>query len=303
MTSASPTPSPASSRSSARSTRWRGGSNRSSLAARRRSPTSLPASRRIRASRRNWPSSKRGSATGRARCRRGDGNGAYERGHFRPRHHLSGRRRADLDRCALPDALAPEPETLGRGRAQPRRTLRGGAQDGGAGCGSGARARRGGARRHARRPAAPLRRPGDAHQGDGAPGHLGRARSAPQVPRSRRLTPMGPLSLFLNILWVVFGGLWMAIAWLIAGALMVVTIIGIPWARAAFAMAGYAFLQFGRRAMSRARHQGYDDLGTGPAGVLGNIVWLVLAGWWLALGHLAIGRLCAALTSGRDPLP
>src|SRR5258708_17799692 len=98
---------------------------------------------------------------------------------------------------------------------------------------------------------------------------------------------MGPLPLFLNILWVLFGGLWMAIAWLVAGALMVVTIIGIPWARAAFAMAGYAFLPFGRRAMSRAQYQGYDDLGTGAAGGLGNIIWLVLARRWLALGHLA----------------
>ena len=106
---------------------------------------------------------------------------------------------------------------------------------------------------------------------------------------------MKPLPLFLNILWVLFGGLWMAIAWLVAGAIMVVTIIGIPWARAAFNMASYAFLPFGRRAMSRAVYQGYDDLGTGPAGTLGNLIWLVLAGWWLALGHLAIA-LCQAAT-------
>src|SRR5207302_6751610 len=99
---------------------------------------------------------------------------------------------------------------------------------------------------YARRTEAPFRRPRGAAPGDGAPGHFGRPRSAPQVPRSLRL-PMGPLPLLLNILWVVFGGLWMAIAWLIAGVLMVVTIIGIPWARAAFNMAGYAFLPFGRR--------------------------------------------------------
>src|SRR5216684_1561452 len=101
---------------------------------------------------------------------------------------------------------------------------------------------------------------------------------------------MGPLPLVLNILWVVFGGLWMAIAWLVAGALMVVTIIGIPWARAAFAMAGYAFLPFGRRAMSRAQYQGY--------GILGNIIWLVLAGWWLAVGHLGIALIQAATIIG-----
>src|SRR5260370_26554825 len=109
---------------------------------------------------------------------------------------------------------------------------------------------------------------------------------------------MGPVPLLLTTLWVVFGGLWVAIAWLVAGALMVVPIIGIPGARAAFAMAGYAFLPFGRRAMSRARHQGYDDLGTGPAGVLGNIVWLVLARWWLALGHLPVALIQAPTIIG-----
>src|SRR5260370_39106767 len=109
---------------------------------------------------------------------------------------------------------------------------------------------------------------------------------------------MGPLPLLLNILWVVFGGLWMAIAWLIAGVLMVVTIIGIPWARAAFNMAGYAFLPFGRRAMSRAQHQGYDDLGTGPAGGLGNIIWLVLAGWGVGLPHLGVAGPRAAAVIG-----
>lgn len=109
---------------------------------------------------------------------------------------------------------------------------------------------------------------------------------------------MAPLPLFLNILWVLFGGLWMAIAWVVAGAIMVVTIIGIPWARAAFNMASYAFLPFGRRAMSRAVYQGHDDLGTGPAGMLGNLIWLVLAGWWLALGHLGIALLQAVTIIG-----
>ena len=79
---------------------------------------------------------------------------------------------------------------------------------------------------------------------------------------------------------------------------MVITIVGIPWARAAFTMAGYAFLPFGRRAISRALYQGYDDLGTGPAGVLGNLIWLVLAGWWLALGHLGIALLQAMTIIG-----
>ena len=90
----------------------------------------------------------------------------------------------------------------------------------------------------------------------------------------------------------------MAIAWLVAGVIMVITIVGIPWARAAFTIAGYAFLPFGRRAMSRAVYQGYDDLGTGPVGVFGNLIWLVLAGWWLALGHLGIALLQAVTIIG-----
>lgn len=109
---------------------------------------------------------------------------------------------------------------------------------------------------------------------------------------------MKPLPLLLNILWVLFGGLWMAIAWLVASVIMVITIVGIPWARAAFTMAGYAFLPFGRRAISRAVYQGYDDLGTGPVGVFGNLIWLVLAGWWLALGHLGLALLQAVTIIG-----
>jgi uncharacterized membrane protein YccF (DUF307 family) len=94
------------------------------------------------------------------------------------------------------------------------------------------------------------------------------------------------LRLLLNILWIVTGGLWMAAGWLIAAVIMAITIIGLPWARAAFNIALYALLPFGQTAVSRAEYTGYDDIGTGPLGVLGNVIWLLLAGWWLALGHL-----------------
>jgi uncharacterized membrane protein YccF (DUF307 family) len=92
--------------------------------------------------------------------------------------------------------------------------------------------------------------------------------------------------LLLNVLWIVFGGLYMAVGWLFAALIMVITIVGIPWARAAFNIASYALLPFGRKAVSRAEFLGAEDVGTGPFGLLGNIVWLVFAGWWLALGHL-----------------
>ena len=97
---------------------------------------------------------------------------------------------------------------------------------------------------------------------------------------------MPVVSLFLNILWIIFGGIWMALGWTLAAVIMAVTIIGLPWARAAFNIALYTLLPFGQTTVSRAEYTGHEDLGTGPLGTLGNLVWFVLAGWWLALGHL-----------------
>src|ERR1700741_737105 len=109
---------------------------------------------------------------------------------------------------------------------------------------------------------------------------------------------MSILSLLLNVLWIVFGGLWMAVGWVVAAAGMAITIIGLPWARAAFNIASYALLPFGRKAVSRAEHLGVEDVGTGPFGFLGNLIWLVLAGWWLALGHLITAILLAVTIIG-----
>jgi len=95
------------------------------------------------------------------------------------------------------------------------------------------------------------------------------------------------ISLVLNILWVLTGGIWMAAGWLLASVLMVVTIVGIPWARSAFTIAWYTLLPFGQTAVRRDEFRGREDIGTGLLGTLGNIVWFVLAGWWLALAHVA----------------
>lgn len=97
---------------------------------------------------------------------------------------------------------------------------------------------------------------------------------------------MSLLSVLLNLLWILFGGLWMALAWLLAGVIMAITIVGLPWARAAFNIASYTLLPFGRVAVSREAVQGHEDLGTGALGTLGNVIWLLLAGWWLALAHI-----------------
>ena len=97
---------------------------------------------------------------------------------------------------------------------------------------------------------------------------------------------MSAVSLLLNVFWIVFGGLWMAVAWGIAAVVMAITIIGLPWTRAAFNIAVYTLLPFGQKAVSRADYTGVKDVGTGLLGDLGNLVWLLLAGWWLSLGHL-----------------
>ena len=109
---------------------------------------------------------------------------------------------------------------------------------------------------------------------------------------------MSLVRLVLNILWILTGGLWMAAAWVIAGILLALTIIGLPWARAAFNIAGYTLLPFGYRVVRRDEYTGRNDLGTGPLGFLGNLIWLVLAGWWLALAHLVTAAVLAITIIG-----
>jgi uncharacterized membrane protein YccF (DUF307 family) len=109
---------------------------------------------------------------------------------------------------------------------------------------------------------------------------------------------MSLFSFLLNVLWIVFGGLEMAIGWFIAGVIMAITIIGLPWARAAFNIGVYTLLPFGQTAVSRAEYSGTEDLGTGLLGFIGNLIWLVLAGWWLALGHLIAAILLAITLVG-----
>lgn len=99
------------------------------------------------------------------------------------------------------------------------------------------------------------------------------------------------MSVLLNVLWLVFGGIWMAAGWLFAAVIMALTIVGIPWARSAANISLYTLLPFGHSAVDREEYSGRPSIGTGPLGVIGNLIWLLLAGWWLALAHLvtAIG--------------
>ena len=109
---------------------------------------------------------------------------------------------------------------------------------------------------------------------------------------------MTPVSMLLNILWLVLGGVWMAVGWVVAAIIMAITIIGLPWARAAFNIAAYTLLPFGQKAIRRDDLTGQSDLGTGLFGFIGNLIWLVLAGWWLALGHLVTAVVLAVTIIG-----
>jgi uncharacterized membrane protein YccF (DUF307 family) len=105
------------------------------------------------------------------------------------------------------------------------------------------------------------------------------------------------MNLVLNVIWVIFGGLEMAFGWLVAAFVFAISIVGIPGARAAFNMALFHLWPFGREIVDREDVTG-RDLGTGVLGLLGNIVWFVLAGWWLALGHLFFAALLVVTVVG-----
>lgn len=101
-----------------------------------------------------------------------------------------------------------------------------------------------------------------------------------------------------NIIWFLFGGIIMALLWALAGLVMVITIIGIPWARACFTIAQFNLSPFGRELISRKDLTGQDDLGTGTLGLVGNIIWFLVAGWWLAIGHILAACACAITIIG-----
>ncbi len=104
--------------------------------------------------------------------------------------------------------------------------------------------------------------------------------NTPQIAPGRS----GPLQLIGNLLWLVLAGVWMALGYVIAGIVMCATIIGIPFGLQAFKLAGYALWPFGRTVIYRTDR---DD----ALSCLGNILWFVLAGIWVAIGHVVTGVL------------
>jgi len=91
------------------------------------------------------------------------------------------------------------------------------------------------------------------------------------------------MRLILNILWFVLCGLWMAIGYAIAALICFILIITIPFGVASLRIALFALWPFGRTVVKRP--------GAGTGSAIGNVIWFVLCGWWLALGHIITGAL------------
>ena len=100
------------------------------------------------------------------------------------------------------------------------------------------------------------------------------------------------MSLIGNVFWFILGGAFMGLGWWIAGVLAYISIIGIPWGKACFVIGQFAFMPFGKQAVSRKSVTYQDDIGTGSLATLGNVLWFVFAGLWLAIGHLLSAAIC-----------
>ena len=93
----------------------------------------------------------------------------------------------------------------------------------------------------------------------------------------------GHVRTLLNIIWFIFSGLWLWLVYVIAGIICCLLIITIPWGIASFRMASYAAWPFGRELV--------DKPTAGIFSFLGNVIWVIVAGWWIALTHVATGIL------------
>ena len=95
-----------------------------------------------------------------------------------------------------------------------------------------------------------------------------------------------------NFLWFILGGVFMGISWWIMGLICFISIIGIPWGKACFVIGQFTFFPFGKEAISRKELYQTEDIGTSGFGVIGNIIWFLLCGLWLAIGHIMSAVFC-----------
>lgn len=101
-----------------------------------------------------------------------------------------------------------------------------------------------------------------------------------------------------NFLWFILGGVLMGLGWWLVGLLCFLTVVGIPWGKACFVIGQFSFFPFGKEAVSRRELSNQADIGTGAIGQVGNIVWFIFAGIWLAIGHVLSGLACAITIIG-----
>jgi uncharacterized membrane protein YccF (DUF307 family) len=94
----------------------------------------------------------------------------------------------------------------------------------------------------------------------------------------------------LNIIWLILAGFWLALSYALAGIVMCILIITIPFGLQAFKLSGYSLWPFGRTVV-KSPHAGAGSF-------IGNLIWVILAGWWLALEHLVTGILLAITIIG-----
>lgn len=95
-----------------------------------------------------------------------------------------------------------------------------------------------------------------------------------------------------NILWFVLGGVMMGLMWWFFGLLAFISIVGIPWGRACFVIGKFSFFPFGHEAVARDELTKQKDIGTGTLGLIGNVIWFIFAGVWLAIGHIMSAVAC-----------
>ncbi|WP_341660041.1 YccF domain-containing protein [Vibrio sp.] len=95
-----------------------------------------------------------------------------------------------------------------------------------------------------------------------------------------------------NILWFVLGGVMMGLMWWFFGLLAFISIVGIPWGRACFVIGNFSFFPFGHEAVARDELTKQKDIGTGSLGLIGNVIWFIFAGVWLAIGHIMSAVAC-----------
>lgn len=100
------------------------------------------------------------------------------------------------------------------------------------------------------------------------------------------------MSFIGNFIWFIFGGVIMGLAWWLLGLIAFITIVGIPWARACFVIGNFTFFPFGNEVISRKDLYDADDIGSGGFGLIGNIIWFVFMGFWLAIGHIISALFC-----------